>query len=361
MHGVRAVLSGLGVAFTAYLAAGALVWTAPLAFPLVQVAAVALFLLTTWVCIFWNVRTPPQADPVRSRLGDRAVLPAWAAALATAVALIVPNASWVAAGPDARLADFATWGLGAVGALMAIVMVRRRPVTAWIGVALAAVSAALWIGVLNALALGVVGAVLWVGVAQMLAWLVDRTARDTAQLLRLQREASEWLAAQEGMRRERRTQIQRALAVAGPVLAHTVAVGGHLDETERRLARIAEATLRDELRGAALLDDGVRAALSAARGRGATVSVVDEGGLDDVSGEDRAALRAELADVLEGISSERVFIRTSTLDQVAATVVGRSSGADGEDTVDVWHEIRRRSADSEQGRAADASTAEGDS
>lgn len=351
-HGVRAVLSVLGLAFTTYLAAGALLWTSRPELPWLQIATVALFLITTWVCIFWSVRTAPHADPVRSRLGDRAVLPVWAAVLAGAVALIVPNATWVAAGPDALLADYATWSLGGVGALMAIVMIRRRPWTAWIGVAFAAISATFWIGLVDALTLGVVGTVLWVGVAQLLTWLVDRAARDTAQLLRLQREASEWLAAGDGVRRERRTQIQRALAVAGPVLAHTVALGGHLDETERRLARIAEATLRDELRGAALLDDDVRAALSAARGRGATVSVLDEGGLDGISGEERTALRAELAGVLEGISSERVFVRTSTHDDVVATVVGRSASVDGEDTVDVWHEIRRPGAGEDDANAS---------
>lgn len=353
-HGVRAVLSALGIVFTAYLSAGALLWTSTPAYPLLQIASVALFLVTTWVCIFWNARTTPHADPVDSRWGERTLLPRWAAVLATATSVLVPNASWVAAGPDRLLADYATWGLGAVGALMAIVMIRRRPWTAWIGVACATMSAAAWIGVRDALAFGVVGAVLWVGVAQLMTWLVDRAARDTAELLRLQREASERLASGEGRRRERRTQVQRALAVAGPVLAHTVALGGHLDDTERRLARIAEATLRDELRGAALLDDGVRAALSAARGRGATVSVLDEGGLDDVSGEERAALRAELADVLHGINSERVFVRTSPHGEVAATIVGRSAGDDGEDTVDVWHEIRRRGPAGEDAAAGGA-------
>lgn len=340
---VRVVLSVLGLAFTAYLAVGALVWTTPPQWPIVQVTAVALYLITTWLCIFWNARTPPaEADPVRSRLGERALLPIWAAVLALAVAALVPSATWVAAGPDALIADYATWSLGGVGALMSIVMVRRRPWVAWVGVILASVAAAAWIGVPSALALGAVGSVLWVGMAQLLTWLVDRAAHDTAQLTELERAASEWLASQEGMRFERRTQIQRALAVAGPVLAHTIAMNGRLDETERQLARLAEGTLRDELRGAALLDDDVRAELSAARARGATVSVLDEGGLDGLTTEERDALRAELTRVLAGARSQRLYIRASTHEQVAVTVVGRSAGDDGEDTVDLWRELPRR-------------------
>lgn len=351
--GLGTVLSALGVAFTGYLAAGALLWTTPPQFPLLQVAAVALYLLTTWVCIFWKAQGPRAAEPARGRFGERTLLPGWAVALAIAVAAIVPSATWVAVGPEARLADYGTWTLGGVGALMAIVMVRRRPWAAWIGVALAAVAATLWIGVPSALAFGVVGDVLWVAVAQLLTWLVDRAARDTARLTELQRTASEWLASQEGMRRERRTLIQRALAVAGPVLAHTISVGGRLDDTERQLARIAEGTLRDELRGAALLDDDVRAALASARSNGAVVSVLDEGGLDGLSPDERAALRAELARVLTGARSQRLFVRTSTHDEIALTVVGRSVGADGEDAVDLWHEFARRTAPGEGDAAAD--------
>lgn len=349
----RIALSVLAIAFTAYLAAGALLWTTPPEHPIVQVAAVVMYLSTTWVCIFWDAQSAPAPDPVRTRIGERRPLPLWAAVLALTCAVIVPNASWYAAGASGRLDSFATWGLGAVGALMAVVMVRRRPLTAWAGVAVAAIAASMWIGPRQAMALGVVGAVLWVGVAQLMSWLVDRMARDAAQLTDAQREASEWLASQEGARRERRTQIQRALAVAGPVLAHTIAVGGHLDGRERALARVAEASLRDELRGAALLDDDVRAALAAARGRGAVVSVVDEGGLDAVAAEARETLRAELAAVLASARSERLFVRSSTHADVAVTVVGRSEGADGEDTVDLWHEVRRPPESAESAEHAD--------
>ena len=107
------------------------------------------------------------------------------------------------------------------------------------------------------------------------------------------------------------------------------------------MARLAEGTLRDELRGAGLLDDDVRAALSAARGRGSVVSVLDEGGLDDLAPDDRAELRAELARLIEGARSQRLYIRASTHPDIAVTVVGRSASDGGEDTVDLWREFAR--------------------
>ncbi|WP_454112188.1 hypothetical protein [Microbacterium aurum] len=340
--GIRAALSVLAVAFTGYLAVGALLWTTPPANPMVQLVAVACYLVTTWLCIFWKAQRTARADPITGELGRGALLPAWAAVLALAAAVLVPNASWVAAGPEARSLDFATWSLGAIGALMAIVMVRGRPWVAWTGVVILAVEATAWIGPASALALGVVGAVLWVAIAQLLTWLVDRAASDTAALTELQRAASEWLATQEGTRRERRTQVQRALALAGPVLTRTIEQQGRLDAADKQRARIAEEALRDELRGAALLDDAVRHALGAARDRGAVVSVLDEGGLEGLSIEERARIRAELARVLTGAISERLYVRASRHDEIAVTVVGRSASDDGDDRVDLWHEIARQ-------------------
>ncbi|WP_448389116.1 hypothetical protein [Microbacterium aurum] len=340
--GIRAALSVLAVAFTAYLAVGALLWTEPPAYPAVQLVAVAFYLVTTWLCIFWKAQRTARADPITGELGPGALLPAWAAVLALAAAVLVPNASWVAAGPAARSLDFATWSLGAIGALMAIVMVRGRRWVAWTGVVILAVEATAWIGPAAALALGVVGAVLWVAIAQLLTWLIDRAASDTAALTELQRAASEWLATQEGTRRERRTQVQRALALAGPVLTRTIEQQGRLDAEDKQRARIAEEALRDELRGAALLDDAVRRALGSARDRGAVVSVLDEGGLEGLSVEERARIRAELARTLTGAASERLYVRASRHDEIAVTVVGRSASDDGDDRVDLWHEIARQ-------------------
>jgi len=340
---VRATLSGLAAAFTAYLAAGALLWPVTPPHPMVLLGAISLYLATTWVCIFWNSGLPNRNDPITGDLGHRSVLPAWAAVLALATAVLVPHATWLAVGVESRLTGVGTWSLGAVGALFTVVMVRRRPWVAWAGVAILAVESTLWIGLADTLALGGVGAVLWVGTAQLLTWLVDRAATDTAELAALQRAASEWLAAQEGMRRERRTQIQRALALAGPVLTRTIDTNGRLDDDERRAARIAEEALRDELRGSALLDENVRAALAAARQRGTTVSVQDEGGLNGLSPAELAAVRARLVDVLADARSDRVYVRASTHEEIAVTVVGRSAAADGDDDVDLWSEIPRRS------------------
>ncbi|MFE5409139.1 hypothetical protein [Microbacterium sp. NPDC056569] len=364
MISVKNVLVVLAVAFTAYLAARGLWWTASVPQPLVVVVTLAFYLATTWLCIFWepaSVRSPahPAAAPFPTTLPAQAAphdageaqtdgirgplpLPVVAQILALACAAIVPSAISIAVGETSRQAPFATWYLGGIGALMTIVMVRRRPWTAWAGIVLLTIASFLWMGPVNALALGLVGSIVWVTCAQLLVFSMDRAARDTSRLTRLQRAATGWQTSQVVRQRERRVQVQRALAVAGPVLTRTVAHAGVLTDADRLEARIAEGRLRDEMRGPRLLDDEVRAELERARRRGANVTVLDEGGLDDVDDETLGIIRAQLAEALRSASSDRLYIRTSPDERVAVTVVGRSpsmGGPSDEDSVDLWREI----------------------
>ena len=348
MISVRQIIVGLGLAFTAYLAARGLWWTAPVPRPLVLIAALSLYLVTTWLCIFWEQRRRQSEEPDgksdgrRMTAGSRTTLPSWAAVLALASAFIVPSAIAVAVGPDERTAPYATWYLGGIGALMTIVMVRNRPWIAWIGIGALAVASMAWMSPLTALNLGLLGSIVWVAATQLMLQSMDRAARDTAQLAQLQRAASAWQASQSGRQRERRIQVQRALAVAGPVLTRTVSSGGSLNGAERTQARLAEGRLRDEMRGPRLLDDAVHAELERARLRGANVTVLDEGGLDGLDEASLAIIRTELAETLRSSRSDRLFIRTSPDERVAVTVVGRSAAGQGlsdEDAVDLWREI----------------------
>ncbi|MBD8022267.1 hypothetical protein [Microbacterium gallinarum] len=345
MISVKNVLVALAVAFTAYLAARGLWWTEPVPYPLIVVATLGMYLATTWLCIFWDPASISAAQE-EEHIGDahraRGRLPVPAMILALAAAIIVPSAISFAVGPGAVTSGFATWYLGGIGALMTIVMVRRRPWTAWAGIVILAVGSMAWMGPANALALGLVGSIVWVTCAQLLVRSLDRAARDTSRLAQLQRAASAWQASQVGRQRERRVQVQQALAVAGPVLTRTVATGGRLNDDDRLEARLAEGRLRDEMRGPRLLDDEVRAELERARRRGANVTVLDEGGLEGLDDETLSVIRAQLAEALRSASSDRLYIRTSPDARVAVTVVGRSPSVGGpseEDGVDLWREI----------------------
>jgi len=337
---VRSVLSAIALAFTAYLAARGLLWTRPetVVHGWLLIAALSAYLPVAWLWILWG----------RTRGGSvatgRAAVPVWATALALAAAALVPNAAFLAVDEAGRAQPFVTWVIGAIGALMTIVMVRGRPIVAWIGLGLLTVSTAAWLGPLEALGLGLVGSIVWVGAAQLAVRALERAARDAERLVELQQAASAWQAAQSGRQRERRIHVQRALQVAGPVLGRTIETGGNLRAAEREAARLAEQSLRDELRGPRLLDDAVRAGIDAARRRGVAVTLFDEGGLEGLDDAALRTVRAELARVLSDAVSEKLIIRTSPHAEIAVTVVGRSTagGVGGDDDdVDLWREIQR--------------------
>ena len=340
---VRSILSIIGLAFTAYLAARGLIWTSPetVEHGWLIVASLVVYLPVAWLWIF-AIGAREADDDTASTTG--AHVPVWGAVLALAVAVVVSNAPFLAVSEAGRAQPFVTWVIGGIGALMTIVMVRRRPVVAWVGMAILAVSTSYWLGPLQALSLGLVGSLVWVTAAQLVMIALDRAARDAERLAELQQAASAWQASQSGRRRERRLHVQRALQVAGPILARTIENGGNLRAADKDAARRAEASLRDELRGTRLLDDGVRAEIDAARRRGAAISLFDEGGLDGLAMGELAGIRAELAGILRESVSDRVIIRTSPHHEIAVTVVGRStreSAGGDDDHVDLWREIRR--------------------
>lgn len=333
MISVRNVLLTIAILFTGYFAARGIWLPAHVENRLLMAAAVVLQLAVTGICLF-----------VPGRRAERAPthLPTWAAAVTLATAALLPLLVSLAVAVDRRGTSDSTWYLGAVGAIMTFVVVRRRPFWAWGGIAVLTVMSAWGMGLPSALAQGLIGSIVWVGAAQLLLLFTDRAYRDTVRLAELQQAASAWQTTQTVRRRERRERVQYALTVAGPMLSRVIAGGGVLTAEERVEAQLAEGRLRDELRGARLLDDGVRAAIEAARRRGATVTVFDEGGLEGLADDGLAVVRRELAEALREVTAARVIIRTAPDAEIAVTVVGRSAvgtGLTDEDSVNLWREI----------------------
>jgi hypothetical protein len=312
-----------------YFVARAVWWIEQPTAPLLMVLAIGLYLAVVNIAIL-GASTSVQ-------------MPLWTAVLALIAAAAIPVLVTLALDPADRTEPFATWYIGGLGLLGVVCVVRRRSVIGWIvlTVLIATASAALSLTV--ALNLGLVGSTMWVLIAQLLVMFWDRAVRDTERLAEIQQAVSAWHATQLVRQRERRLRTQFALAVAGPVLSRVVAARGDLDDVERLEARLAEGRLRDELRGADLLNDAVRDAIEAARRRGVAVTVFDEGGLDGVAEERRIEIRNELAGTVASAQAGRLIIRSARDPRVAVTVVGRSGArsAGDDDSVDLWHEIPR--------------------
>jgi len=327
---VRSVATSLAVGFAMYFAARGVWWIEQPTGPLLMVAAIALYLVVVNVAILWD-----SAIAVR--------MPLWVALVTLIASALIPALVTLSLDPLTRTAPFATWYIGALGLIGVVCVVRRRVVVGWLVVLVLVAASSLALGFFVALSLGLVGSFMWVAVAHLLVMFWDRAVRDTERLAGIQQAVSAWHATQQVRQKERRLRTQFALAVAGPVLSRAVATQGMLDDEERLQARLAEGRLRDELRGADLLNDAVRDAIEDARRRGAVVTVFDEGGMDEVDEVRRGEIRDELAEVLRNADAERWIIRASRDPRTAVTVVGRAGagGQSDDDAVDVWHEIPR--------------------
>lgn len=289
--------------------------------------------------------------------GRSAALPLWAAAFAVAVAL---SATLLVASvldpmrPGGN--GYATWYVAAVGTLMAIVSVRRRPGFAWVGVGLLVVQTVLWSGPAGLAGLGVIGSVSWVAVAHIITSTLAKAARDSQRFARAEREATEWQAAQEAHLNERQFRLGQTSLMALPMLRSIQRSGGELTPEQRAECLHLEGAIRDEIRGRRLLSDAVREQVMLARRRGTTVTLLDEGGIDDLPEAELTRVLDELARALRSVTADKVVIRTVPEgSDIAVTVVGLRTSDDGsasllaqesleDDEVALWLEIPRVAA-----------------
>ncbi|TFD29232.1 hypothetical protein E3T27_00440 [Cryobacterium lyxosi] len=250
---------------------------------------------------------------------------------------------------------YATWYVAAIGTLMTITAARKRPQLALLGVGTLVLHSVVWAGVGELGHLGVIGSVVWVVAAVLLSRALVKANRDARQYGRAEREASGWHAAQEAHLYERQVRLTQTMRLAMPMLRRISESDGDLSEDDRQECRLLEAAIRDEIRGRRLLNNAVREQVMAARRRGASVTLLDEGGIDDLSGSPLEIVLNTLATAIGGTTADRIIARTSADSAtIAVTVVGLSSpdpavsalGPDssGEEEVDLWIEIPRKVA-----------------
>jgi hypothetical protein len=279
----------------------------------------------------------------------------WLAFFNVAVCIAVPVL--VSSQLDGSAADngYATWYVAAVGTLMTITATRKRAALAWVGSAFLVGHTIVWAGAGSLASMGVIGSVVWVAVAVMLGRALAKAGRDARQYGLAEREATEWQAAQEAHLYERQVRLAQTIRLAAPMLRRIIEGAGALSDGDRQECRYLEAAIRDEIRGRRLLNDAVRREVMSARRRGAHVTLLDEGGIDDLTGIDLEVVLNTLADAMAGTTAATIIARTAEDGAgTAVTLVGLSGpdprlsalGQDSPDEeVDLWLEIPRTGHD----------------
>jgi len=281
-------------------------------------------------------------------------IPVWVAAFAVSAELAM---AWMISSQfdlhSSRAIGYATWYIAGAGVISTIVCTRGRPILAWLGIVLVAVQTVLWAGPLGLVSLGVVGSASWVTVASVIRSALTRAARDARRFTLAEREATDWHAAQEAHVMERQFRLGQTSEMAAKMLETIQLRKGDLTPLEREESLHIEGAIRDEIRGRKLLNDAVRDEVMDARRRGTSITLLDEGGIDDLDEADLDRVLGELATAIRGTTADRVIARTVPEgSDVAVTVVGlnspdehaRALGLDsGDDDEDValWLEIPR--------------------
>jgi hypothetical protein len=251
--------------------------------------------------------------------------------------------------------SYATWYVGASGALLTITSTRRRHAFAWLGIAFLVIHSFIILGP-GLLSVGILGSVSWVAVSHFFSSALSKASRDAQRFAVAEREATDWQAAQEAHIHERQFRLSQTSAMAVAMLEQIQATGGDLTPAQREECLHLEGAIRDEIRGRRLLNDAVRDEVMLARRRGATVTLLDEGGIDDLTDGDRDRVLNRLAQAIHETDADKVIARTVPEgSDIAVTVVGLRSLADSdsvalgrdsleEDEVDLWLEIPRLAA-----------------
>ena len=281
-------------------------------------------------------------------------MPIWMAAfnlaVVVAMCLLVSNEIDLARPGGA---GYATWHVAAVGVLLTITSTRHRHTFAWLGIAFLIIQSIIWGGPGAVVSLGVIGSTSWVAVSHILSNALAKAARDARRFALAEQEATDWQAAQEAHVHERQFRLAQTSAMALGMLRQIHDSNGELTDAQRQECLHLEGAIRDEIRGRKLLNDAVRDEVMLARRRGATVTLLDEGGIDDLTDDDLERVLNRLALAIRQSNADKVIARTVPEgSDIAVTVVGLRSVADGDsvalgqdsledDEVDLWLEIPR--------------------
>jgi hypothetical protein len=271
------------------------------------------------------------------------------AGVVTVAAILLPVLGSVALDPVTESYSTGAWWVSGVVCLAIELLLCGRRGLAWTALGALAVQTVIWAGPWGLLRFGILATLLFVAVVTVSAWAISVTAAELENYSAAAREATSWRAAQEAYHAERQVRLGSTSLLAAPMLRRVVEAGGHLTPAERAECRLLEQTIRDEIRGRRLLNSPMREQVMLHRRRGAVVQVNDDGGLDDIEPSVLEPLLTEAAMALEGLTSDRIIIRTAPVDSaLALTVVAMSVdpvaaalGLDDDDQVDLWLELER--------------------
>ena len=173
---------------------------------------------------------------------------------------------------------------------------------------------------------GLVGAIVFVLAGVGVSSGIRRANRESDRYLEQQTNSLARIASIEAAESARKERLQQVLSSAVPMLEVIAKSTDPLSEEQKEQARLLELSLRDEIRGKGLLTESLREEISRLRRLGVQVAVLDDGGMDDLSSDEKNELIAKAIKELQIVTSGRVTLRSPKGESFRLTVVASLPG-----------------------------------
>lgn len=252
-------------------------------------------------------------------------LPRFIAVYNLGISMVIPAILLPGIDPH-QVGDYSTWFVGALASLSAATAFRDRIPYALLIVVVVAAQVIIWGGPGAIMGTGVVGVVVFFIVGA----LMSRGIRGTQLAADAYREQSRKTLAETAFvtasREEHQRKISDALGSAVPQLREIADTRGAFSEDLKLRSELLEAALRDEIRGRGLVNNEIKQAVLAARARGVEVILLDEGGLDDCTAQERDELLLQAATGIDGVTEGRITLRAPQGESWRLTLMATRSG-----------------------------------
>ena len=252
------------------------------------------------------------------------------AAFSLVTALVIPLLMTASVSAD-HSDNQSTWYVAGVATLMAVIAIRQHKVMAWFGVVAMATQVIIWGGLGSLFNAGIFGALMLVTAAHAAAVTLDSSGKAAEEYRDQALATSAATAAKSAARNERQLRVEQALGAALPILNKIKQQGGNLNPEDRQRALVLEATLRDQIRGRHFDSPKLLSEIAAARARGVEVQVLDDGGLEHLSEQEREILLAEVATHVATVFAGRIVLRSVADETWTVSVTASRPGVDAPD------------------------------
>jgi hypothetical protein len=226
---------------------------------------------------------------------------------------------------------YSTWYVGGMSALLGVLAARGQSAMAWITAALVSFLVVVEDGLEGLGEVGIEGMAILIAAASATAFALKRADREVVELQNAEMAAEAAIIGSEAAGEERKVRLQNILERSLHALGQISVNRGAVTKREKEEFLQLESSLRDDIRGRALLNPTVRKAASEARARGIDVLILDEGGLSQLPASQLEHILEKVAGAINSVFAGKVVVRSPRGEKWVVTVMATRPGTEAPD------------------------------